>query len=145
MKDDPGSLANLRDIVSPALPSFWPPAPGAVIVGACILAAIAIWCVQMLQAYRRNAYRRVAGMEIDRICRSASVGDEKSVAISEVLKRAALVAYPRETVASLSGSGWTSFLEKTGEFGSSWPGELDDVAQRARLWLRTHRYTSPGV
>jgi Domain of unknown function (DUF4381) len=158
MSDDPASLANLRDIFVPPLPSFWPPAAGVTIVVACLLAILAINIARFVQRARRNAYRRAAAAEIDRICQSSVDADAETVAaISAVLKRAALVAYPREAVASLTGAGWGSFIEETNETSrgvgelKEWfgrvsnpglilsPGDLSKVAEQARSWVRQHQ------
>jgi hypothetical protein len=162
MSDDPASLANLRDIVASPLPSFWPPAAGVAIVAACALAFFAIKAVHVVLKARKNAYRRAAAAEIDRICGSPTEGAAVTVAaVSAVLKRAALVAYPREVVAPLSGPEWASFIEKTSanpnvgelkEFLSRvsdralhlQPGDLGRLAEQARSWAREHRPLSSG-
>ena len=96
-------------------------------------------------------------MEIDAICRQASGDAEAAAAISAVLKRTALAAYPRAAVASLTGAEWAAFLkERSGtrsgidalkDFLSRvsdralllQPGELRKLAEQAKIWARTHR------
>ena len=108
----PASLANLRDIALPPLPSFWPPAAGVTIVAACVLAFFAIQTANVVRRARMKSVEGVAATEIDRICRQASGEAEVVAAMSAVLKRAALAAYPREAVASLTGAEWAAFLEE---------------------------------
>src|SRR5690348_12337591 len=102
---DPSDLSNLRDIVLPPEVALWPPAPGWWIVAAGSVAATAILIAMAVTRHRRNAYRRAALGELD----AADARD-----ISAVLKRAALAAWPRGEVASLTGTAWLAFLDRTG-------------------------------
>ncbi len=163
MSDDPASLANLRDIAMPPLPAYWPPAAGATILAACALAFLAIYITYLVRTARANAYRRIAVAEIDRICGQASEDAGAVAAISAVLKRAALVAYPRVAVASLSGVEWATFLEHSNgarlgidalkEFlvrvsdGALrlQPGDLNRLGEQAKAWARKHQPDSSGV
>jgi Domain of unknown function (DUF4381) len=105
MTDDPGSLANLRDIMVPPAVPFWPPAPGIWIIGAALLAMLAIAAWRGMKRYRTNAYRRAAAAELDAIAANPTVDQ-----VSAIIKRAALVAYPWSEVASLSGAAWAAFV-----------------------------------
>ena len=105
MSGDPGDLANLADLVLPPAISFWPPAAGIWIVGAAAVAALAVAGWRSWQRYRADAYIRQAEAEL---ARASSVEQ-----ISAVLKRAALVAFRRERVASLTGRAWSAFLRET--------------------------------
>ncbi|CAN5498985.1 DUF4381 domain-containing protein [soil metagenome] len=140
---DPADLSNLRDIVVPPAVSFWPPAPGWWLVGAACLVATGVAIAAVVRHRRRNAYRREALRELE----SADVRD-----ISAILKRAALAAFPREQVASLSGPAWLAFLDRTGgtrfegtalaslPYGGS--ADRDAVLAKARHWI-THHTPSP--
>ncbi|RDJ19681.1 DUF4381 domain-containing protein [Bosea caraganae] len=108
MSADPGDLANLADIVLPPAVPFWPPAAGVWIVGAVAGAMLAVAGRRALRRYRADAYLRLAAKEIDDGL--SPNGDGTDVAISAILKRAAMVAYGRERVASLTGAAWTEFL-----------------------------------
>ncbi|TWT73119.1 DUF4381 domain-containing protein [Allorhodopirellula solitaria] len=102
---DAGSLDNLRDIAElPPVP-WWPPAPGWWIVMAVLTLALcyAIWKCWL--HWRANAYRRAAMAELE----SAAT----TVHIAAILKRAALVAYPRLDVASMTGAQWCDHLAKS--------------------------------
>ena len=141
---DPADLSNLRDIVLPSAVPLWPPAPGWWIVGAVATAALAIATAAALLAWRRNAYRRTALAELETADPSR---------FSEILKRSALAAWPREQVAALSGPAWRAFLDRTGRtraftvgagrdldaltFGGG--GDVEAVREAARHWLRRHR------
>lgn len=137
---DPSDLSNLRDIVVPLAVSWWPPAPGWWAVGATVAIAAGLAVAAAIRHYQRNAYRREALQALD----TAQPAD-----ISAILKRAALVAFPREQVASLSGPAWLAFLDRTGgtkfantalaslTYGGS--GDKEAVLGEARRWLTQHR------
>ena len=106
MNPDPASLANLRDIVIPPPVPWWPLAPGwwvlfMVLALIAILAAARRWRRWRADTYRRAALRALR--EADSV-----------VSVAEILKRTALMAFPRTRVASLSGSAWVQWLAKTG-------------------------------
>jgi len=151
---DPSDLSNLRDIVVPPDVSLWPPALGWWIVGAGLLASAAVLAAMVALRHRRDAYRRAALVELANI-EPLSPG-EAAQRITAVLKRAALVAYPRTEVAELSGEAWLGFLDRTGHtqaftrgpaqvlpslaYGGS--GEMLDlpaIVSAARAWVRQHR------
>jgi hypothetical protein len=105
MNQDPASLDNLSDIAVPPPVSWWPLAPGWwVVIGIAVLVtAVAAWKAWL--RWQANAYRRAAFDEL---------GKAKTVsAISEILKRTALAAFPRTDVASLSGPAWCQWLSDT--------------------------------
>jgi hypothetical protein len=146
MNSDPASLANLRDIVEPPPVPWWPPALGwwfllTVFSLIAVLVAVDGW-----RRWRANAYRRAA---------LRAIGHAKNAAsIAEILKRAALVASPREQVASLVGSAWVTWLAETG--GRSVPAPViqaltvgvyaeresagvSELAAFAAEWIRSHK------
>lgn len=103
---DAANLDRLVDIVEPdASALWWPPAPGviALMALACVWGAIAM--VRWVSMYRSNAYRREAVAGIEQLRSDSSVAE-----INAWLKRAAVYAFPRGEVASLSGGDWVAFL-----------------------------------
>lgn len=144
---DPGDLRLLRDIVLPEPAPWWPLAPGwFFVIGLFLLIAAGLtwktWARWKANAYRREALRRV----------------EKSTdprEIATILKRTALSAFPRETVATLSGDAWCDWLEDQatdapispearvnlarGVYGDS-PDTLDleTVRRYAASWIQKH-------
>jgi len=151
---DPADLSNLRDIVVPPDVPLWPPAPGWWIVGTALVAGAVVLAAMAVVRYRRDAYRRMALEELTGVERLPVA--EATQRITAVLKRAALVAYPRGEVARLSGEAWLGFLDRTGgdgvftrgparilpslAFGDA-GGETDlaPIASAARAWVRRHR------
>lgn len=151
MNSDPASLANLRDIVTlPPVP-WWPPAPGwwfllAVLGLIVLLAAVRGW-----RHWRANAYRRTALRALREV--------ESLASIAEILKRAALMASPRTQVASLTGSTWVDWLEKTagrpvppavgqalavGLFTETGADNVGELAVFAAEWIRGHTIDRPA-
>jgi len=145
MNSDPASLDNLREIILPPPVPWWPLAAGwwvllAVLCLAAVIAAFRAW-----RTWRGNAYRRAALREL-------AVGGS-AAAIAEILKRTALVAYPRTDVASLSGSAWLAWLAETGGrqvpqavtealtrgvFANHDAADVGEVAAFAADWIRSH-------
>ncbi len=151
---DPADLSNLRDIVVPPDVPLWPPAPGWWIVGAAVAASAAVLAAMAVLRYRRNAYRRAALGELASI--EHLPPGEAAQRITAVLKRVALVAYPRAVVASLSGEAWLGFLDRTGHTdvftrgpargllslaygGRSDASDLLAIVSAARAWVYRHR------
>jgi hypothetical protein len=145
MNTDPASLDNLREIIFPPPVPWWPLAPGWwILLGLLTLlgvtAAFRAW-----RTWRANAYRRAALREL---AAGGSVA-----AIAEILKRTALVAYPRTDVASLSGSAWSAWLAETGGrqvptavtealtlgvFAQHDAADVGEVTAFAADWIRSH-------
>lgn len=138
MNDERYSLNNLREIVVPEPPPFWPPAPGVWIVLGVAAALTLIVCWRLYAAWIRNAYRR-AGL--------ALLQDAKTIhELSVLLKRVALAAFPREEVASLYGQDWVAFLGRTcpgRDFTELLKAERDTRAPEplfdaSRNWIKHH-------
>lgn len=147
MNDNATSLDCLHDIVIPPEVSWWPPAPGwygVLAIAAAIITALIVW---RWTHWRANAYRRTALRELD--------SAQTVAAISEILRRTALVVAPRSTLATLTGSDWPAWLaassphpmpKQVGE-------QIEDSAYRkpqvtadiralreyAAGWIRNHR------
>lgn len=117
MNPDPTGLDRLHDIVVASPAPWWPPAPAWYWVLGFLLGGLLVLLLLALLRWQRNRYRREALVELTRLepalieptTRAAALG-----ALAEVLKRAALTAFPREQVANLSGPGWFEFLDRTG-------------------------------
>ena len=105
--NDPGDLGRLHDVVAPTDFPLWPLAPGLWVLIAASAVALLLLAWRAWRRYRANAYRRQALGELDALAPSQADG---ILLISAILKRVALVSYPREQVASLSGDDWARFL-----------------------------------
>ena len=145
---DPTSLSRLQDIIVPEPVSWWPLAPAVwVVLAVVFLCAVAVGWFGW-RRWKTNAYRRAALSELD------ALGDDAS-GVAALLKRTALVVWPRSEIAGLSGDGWIAFLREASpnsfdnqstedlqvaDYGSS---ELaterqQKLIQAARTWISTH-------
>ncbi len=149
------SLVELLDMLAPApspdpvsmLPQTW----GWVVLSIFLAAGI----VFVTYRYRRhrlaNAYRRAALVELE------DIGDD-TAKIAELLRRTALAAYPRETIASLYGHDWLNFLNQAVDkklFTNPNSQALltapyavgtsnAEVAKLARDWIKFHKVERRG-
>ena len=118
----------LRDIHLPAEPGFWPPAPGWWILAVLLLVLLAWVAWVAIRRYRLHRQRQhILAMlgELEQGTGDA-VTPEKIAQISILLRRLALMRYPRQRVAALTGKDWLSFLDESGGQGrfSSGPGQV---------------------
>jgi hypothetical protein len=163
MTNDPTSLDRLHDIVAPGPTPWWPLAPAWYWVLGLLLFLGALYALQALQRWQRNRYRREALAELSRLepaLLDASRRAQALTSLAELLKRAALSAWPRREVASLTGSAWSAFLDRTGNttsfstglgstleqvsYDSRAAAALDEASSRklaalVRYWLVNHR------
>ncbi len=148
----PESLVSLiGQLVEPPLPAPVPLTPqtwgwAVLLVLVLALAAWGLW--RWARVHRANAYRREA------LGALAQAGTTAELAV--ILRRAALAGFPREDVASLTGTAWIAFLDRTGRraFPQAAGAELRRAPYRdeaaapspelraaAAHWLRAHRVT----
>lgn len=150
------NLVQLLDLLEPAPePDRIPLTPQtggwvvlALLIGVVLFAAIR-WAIRRRRA---SAYRRAALREL------ASADAEPAV-VAEILRRTALVAYPRSEIATLSGPEWLAFLDRSyaGSGFSEGPGQVfatapfrpaqpdPAAAELARDWIRRHRNLAPAA
>ena len=150
----PGLLALMNDIER-AEPVPWiPQTAGWFVAAAWLLAVIALIVWNRLQTWRRRRYRREALAVLDTI---AKHGDQDPAVaaqqVAAVLKRAALVAYPRNEVAALHGNEWVAFLCRSAGNDPVVEEAASDLAaaayapdadgrrllEPARRWIEVHR------
>ncbi|WP_289155074.1 DUF4381 domain-containing protein [uncultured Salipiger sp.] len=111
-----------------------------------LLALVVLGLWRWLARRRANAYRRAALADLGSAATTAE--------LAEILRRAALAAWPRTEVAALAGADWTRFLDRTGKGG--FPAAAGEELRRATYrdtgaapspelraaagrWLRSHR------
>jgi hypothetical protein len=161
-------LDALHDVVAPPPVSWMPQTPAWYVLGALLLVALAWLAWRWWRRRQANRYRSAALVELAAI--GAAFTDpqrrlEELQRIQEVLKRAALVAYPRQTVASLTGEEWLRFLDAGygGQGFTQGPGRLlpeiaygpteplqalseidrSELLALAKKWVKHHRATPP--
>ena len=111
-------LVNLKDIHLPPPVSFWPPAPGWWILAVLLISFLFFGGVRF---YRRHKKKKPK-TEALRILKNLQILYENSQDevvslrnLSNLLRRTALTFYDNDEVASLQGSSWLEFLDKTGK------------------------------
>ena len=106
-------LANLHPLRQPEMIGWWPPAPGWWLLLCLILVVIGLLIYLVRRHYRKNAYRRRALLQLKMLqaqYQKDNNSGEYLRAVNALLKSAALLAYPRSTVASRHGEAWRTFL-----------------------------------
>jgi len=159
---DPASLENLFDIVVPPPVPWWPPAPGWFVLGGVLLVLVFWGAWRAWRRWRAAAYRRAALAEWRQLKTHAADPGHREAALRqlpELVKRTALAAFPREAVASLSGTEWLRFLDRTGHTDAFTHGRgrllpelacdpqlaprldtaaVEDLFRTVRRWIRGH-------
>jgi hypothetical protein len=128
MNPTPQQALQLRDIHLPGAPAFWPPAPGWWLLAAMLLALLVWLTLIALRRYRiRRQRRRVLSALASLEHQLASEGTPDALAhMSVLLRRLALMRFPRQHVAALTGNAWLRFLDESGGDGqfTQGPGRL---------------------
>lgn len=122
------SVLQLRDIHLPPGPGWWPPAPGWWVVAVLVLVLL-VWMTRIaLRRYRQRRQRQhiLAMLDTLTLPSDEAVLPEMITKISTLLRRLALMRYPRQQVAALTGAEWLRFLDHTGGEGcfSQGPGQI---------------------
>jgi Domain of unknown function (DUF4381) len=160
---DATSLDRLHDIVQAPEAPWWPPAPGWFWLAGGLIILLVLIGVCALLRWQKNCYRREGLAEIDRMEALVSQASRRAsvvITLTELLKRGALPAWPRDQVASLTGPLWIDFLNRTrgqkqslglnSEMFSRAPyderfaaglseQEVRNLALSARRWFKHHR------
>lgn len=106
------AIAQLRDIHLPPPIGFWPIAPGWY-----FLLIILIACFYGLYRwYRRGRLKRLALTWLTRYeeqHKKEGNSQKMVLLISDLLRRVALIYFPRDSVAGLHGRQWLDFLART--------------------------------
>lgn len=136
----------LEEVPEPPPIPLTPQTPGWIVVGGVALVLFVLAVRALWRRWRANAYRRAALRALE------GAGDDPA-AIAAILRRAALVAYPRTEIAPLAGDGWLTFLDSTypgGGFADG-PGRVlaaapyrpqpasPELRRIATDWLRKHK------
>ncbi|MBC8259730.1 MAG: DUF4381 domain-containing protein [SAR324 cluster bacterium] len=111
-------LSNLRDIHLPEAVSSWPPAPGWWIL-AVLLGLLLLFCGFWLRHWyerrkpRNEAIRLLKELQTEHQDNPQALTTLRN--LSQLIRRTALTFCPQEKVASLHGSAWLEFLDKTSD------------------------------
>ena len=150
----PQLLELMRGLAMPEPMAWLPRTPGWWIVFGWLVAVLMLAGWQLAMRRRRNRYRRDALAELDTIETQPALGPAESAQrIATLLKRTALVAYPREDVAALYGADWIRFINESANndrqikdaaellAAAAYHPDADGRAlcKPARRWIRLHR------
>ena len=142
-------LSQLRDVILPPDPVFWPPALGwwllligsiAALVGAVYLVRLVYW----------RLHRKSLVKEVDAL--ACLQPQQAVVELSVLMRRIAITKYSRNAVAGLSGDAWLEFLDESGEtdqftrgpgqllasapYSDKAPGQLTPLFEVCRNWVK---------
>jgi len=147
-------LLNLmHGLVMPEPVAWLPQTAGWWIVIGWLSAVVLLSGWKVTRRRLRNRYRRDALAELKAIDTSSGLAPAESAQrIAALLKRTALVAYPRQEVASLFGKDWAQFLSESANndkqiadvadrlASASYRPDADGraLSQPARRWIRLH-------
>ena len=148
-------LANLRDIHIPGAIDPWPPAIGWWLIAAAALIAISYGIYLVFKWWKSNQYRR-EGIRALKYLLENHVSEKQYLRdYSDLLKRIALSAYARESVANLTGEAWVSFLDRStgtqefsmgegqiliqGNYELNPSVDVDKLHRLGLYWIKKHR------
>ncbi|MCC5014578.1 MULTISPECIES: DUF4381 domain-containing protein [unclassified Legionella] len=110
------ALAKLRDIQLPNPISWWPMAPGWYFLISLVVLSVIFLLYILRRSYLFGRAKREALQLLTHYQQAyEQVGNSQrsSMEISELLRRVALVYFPRDRVAGLQGEAWLAFLNET--------------------------------
>ncbi len=147
---------NFTEVTAASTIDWWPQTPGwwvlAMLAGLLVLR----YLLRLWRRWYHNRYRREALRALDQL--KSSAPDNLPAALSELLKRTTLAAFPRHQVARLHGQAWVHFLNQRcetalfvdelareltqGQYQENTPFsecERDALIRACRQWLKTHQ------
>lgn len=116
----PQDVLQLRDIHLPLSPEQWPPAPGwwVLLITGLLLLGWFTFC--LFKHWRRYRLQKEILASLDAL--KANHSDEQLpeflAEVSILLRRVAMMNFPPQQVAALTGKGWLSFLDLHGGDGA---------------------------
>lgn len=158
-------LSGLADITEPPVPGFWP--PNALVSTLAMLAALGLLGLGralLLRHRRQRPYRQarkaLRAWALKAPSQTAAVAGAELTAL---LRRLALLRYPRSVVAPLSGDAFLAFLDQAleepafqaepavrflgdaryGPSANAEPLPIDQLMPLAERWLKAHRARAP--
>jgi hypothetical protein len=150
----PQLLDLMHENVMPEAVSMFPATDAWLVLAGWVGAVLLLFSIRLWRDWQNNQYRRDALKLLDDIARNEAADPATSAAlIAAVLKRTALAAYPRDSVAPLFGAAWSRFLVESSnhdELVARHAMALGNAAYApgadgrtllppARRWVRVHR------
>ncbi len=147
-------LSKLRDIHLPNDLPWWPLAPGWYVVIAAAFILGLIITTLIIKRWLRKRAKRQALSELDFILSDYRVSRDATQLVSQVgilLKRVALVYFPRYEVAMLHGDEWVNFLSEhvkeldfkevrtllvSGPYQKHTDGDVEQLITITKKWIK---------
>lgn len=127
----------LHDIHLPAPINWWPLAPGWwILAGLVLLIPIFIWGFSRFR--QRRKLQRLALLQLEKITELPET--ELLVALSRLLRQAAISHFPQQDCAGLSGQDWLQFLDRPFHdqpFSAGIGSCLSDAPYRSEMQIDT--------
>ena len=142
----------IKDIHLPLSPEQWPPAPGWWLLAFLGLLLFAWAVLRLFRRWQRYRVQKEILMTLDALQREHDAGSvpEFLAEVSILLRRVAMMKFPHQQVAALTGKGWLSFLDLHGGNGeyangvgqvlSSGPYVRDGEVDKDALLLLTKQW-----
>jgi hypothetical protein len=108
----PPELAQLKDVHELAAISWWPPAIGWWIVAGLLLIGVIAALIYIYPRWRLRSYRQFFLKQLQHIQQTKD--DTQTQRLNFLMKKLALLAFPRTQVAGLTGKAWANFLREQG-------------------------------
>lgn len=155
--NDTDPLAQLKDIHMPEPLLLWVPAPGWWLLAALLLVLLFYVVKILLKKIKHNRYRKLALAELQA---AANIENptELLIKVNHLLKRVAISAFGAAPCASLKGSEWMAFLDKTqktkvpvfttgtgkilndGQYRPQVEYNKEELLNIARQWIKNHSH-----
>lgn len=130
-------LQQLKDIHNPSAISWWPLAPGWYLLALLLLLVLATIGYYSFRRYQNIKRLQLIKQTINDLKLRIKSRDPKVISdCSKLIRRVALMKYPREKVAGITGEAWLRFLDETGDTQqfSQGPGRLLITAAYQQQW-----------
>ncbi len=149
MPVDTSLLEQLRDIIPPPEPGFWPPAVGWWIL-VILMALLPLGFRYLFNLMRERHARQHITRDISKVMTLQS--EQAAIRLSILMRKVAMNRFPHSSVAGLTGDDWLQFLDSSGETDqfTRGPGRLlitapyerhhvcdvDSLAQVCMKWVK---------
>lgn len=136
-------LSGLKDIHLPPIPSLWPLPVTFWIVLASVLSGVFLIRWAWIKKHKLTAIK-YANREVESITkRFGGNGYKISYELSLLMRRIALMKFPRSDVSGLTGKTWRQFLEKTTK-KPLFNGEAGDIIENI-MFIPPDRFKNKNV
>ncbi len=147
-------LKQLKDIHHPGDVNWWPLAPGWYGLALFLLLVLGIIAYYIYAYYQKKKRIQLIKQSITELKMRIKSRDPKLISdCSQLVRRVALMNYPREEVAGITGEAWLVFLDETGNtqqftqgsgrllitaaYQQQWDNQATDLVLLIERWINT--------